>query len=183
MNKSFFEKIIYGGGLFFDLGKWLFAVLVVLALVNTFLIGVFVVDGESMQPNFMNKEIVLWEKSSLAYKETAPTRGEVVLVKYPGDPLHKQYVKRVIGLPDETISILNGQVYINDVLLEESYIPLDVSTLPNGSWAIDDNNFFVMGDNRENSNDSRFFGPVEKRFILGRAISVIFPRLLFVKDM
>ena len=183
MNKSFVEKIIYGGGLFFDLGKWLIVTLVVLAVVNTFLVSVFFVDGESMEPNFHDKEAVFWAKSSLTYRNLDPVRGEIVLVQYPGDPANKQYVKRAIGLPGETISIANGQVYINDDLLQESYIPIDVSTSPDGTWKLTDGQFFLMGDNRENSNDSRFFGAVEKRFILGKALAVVFPRFLLVKDM
>jgi signal peptidase I len=183
MNKSFVDKIIYGGGLLFDLGKWLLLTLIFLAIVNTFLFAVFIVDGESMEPNFHDKEAVFWEKSSLVYRNHDPKRGEIALVQYPGDPTQKQYVKRTIGLPGETITIFAGKVYINGNVIDEEYLPVDLMTYPNGKWVLDDKQFFLMGDNRENSNDSRFFGPVEKRFILGKALAVVFPRFLLAKDM
>ncbi|MEI6499328.1 MAG: signal peptidase I [bacterium] len=183
MNKSFFEKLIYGGGLLFDLSKWLIVALVLVAIVNTFLVAIFVVDGESMESNLHDKELVLWAKSSLVYQNADPKRGEIVLMQYPGDPAHKQYVKRAIGLPGERLSISDGKVYINGSPLSEEYISIDVTTNNDGSWQIPAGQFFLMGDNRDNSNDSRFFGPVEKRFILGKALAVIFPRFLLVKDM
>ncbi len=180
-DRPFFEKIIYGGGVLFDLTKWAILFGIILALVNTFWISVFHVDGESMEPNLHNKELVLWQKTT--DENDKLQRGQVVMVKYPGDPDHKQYVKRVVGLPGEKLEIKDSKLYINNKLLAEPYLPPYFITAPDGTWQMKANEYFVMGDNRENSNDSRFFGPAERRFVLGHALAVIFPRFLLVKDM
>lgn len=179
--KKFFNKLLYGGGIVFDLTKWVIFVLVVFLLFFKFLFSVFIVDGESMEPNLHDKEIVLLQDSK---ESDNPERGEVVAVLYPGDPEHKKYVKRIVGLPGETVSIKNGLVYINDVLLDESYLSYNVKTEPYriSSWKLEENEYFLMGDNRGVSNDSRYFGPVEKRFFDGKAISIIFPRFHLIGD-
>lgn len=168
------NKIVFGGGIVFDLTKWAILLVVVLAVINTFFIGIFVVDGPSMETTLHDKEVVLWGRNSFSSKE--PTRGEIVMVNYPGDPVHKKYVKRIVGLPGEKVEVKNGKVYINDKLIREDYLDSSVESTPDGLWQIEKGRYFIMGDNRPNSNDSRFFGPVEKEFILGRALAVVFPR-------
>lgn len=180
---NFFTKILYGSGVIFDLAKWLILVLIVLSLVNAFYVGVFVVDGESMSPNFKDKELVFWRKGIYRDGNQKPERGDIVVVQYPGDPKHKVYVKRIIGLPNEKIEIKGGKVYINDKLYREKYLNQSVITDHGGIWNIKSNEYFVMGDNRPNSNDSRFFGTIEKRFVLGKALGVIFPRFRVVSDI
>jgi len=180
-NKSLLSKILYGGVAIFDLAKWLILVLIILSLINAFFVGVFVVDGESMDPSFKDKELVFWDKG--VYKDNTPQRGDIVVVQYPGDPKHKVYVKRIIGLPNEKIEVKNGKVYINNKLYREKYLNQSLMTEPNGVWTIKGNEYFVMGDNRPNSNDSRFFGSIEKRFVLGKALGVIFPRFRVVDDI
>jgi signal peptidase I len=181
--KNFLEKLIYGGGLIFDLCKWTIIVVIIIMIINTYFVSIFLVDGESMEPNLHNREGVIWAKSTLIYGKASPERFEIALVKYPGDPQHKQYVKRVIGLPGETIKIISNQILVNNKPIEENFLPPLTETSPDGSWQLKADEYFLMGDNREASNDSRFFGPVEKRFILGKALFVIFPRFLLVKDM
>ena len=181
MDRNFFSKLIYGGGVFFDTIKWVIVICVLLTIVNTFFLSIFFVDGESMEPNLHDKEVVLWRKSTV--EGDVLKRGEIVLVKYPGDPDHKQYVKRVVGLPGETLEIRNNKIYINGKLLEQPYLPVYFKTEPDGVWTMKNNEYFIMGDNRENSNDSRVFGAVERRFVLGHALAVIFPRFLLVRDM
>jgi len=112
-----------------------------------------------------------------------PQRGDIITLSYPGDPVNKTYVKRIIGLPGETLEIKDEHVFINGTRLTEDYLNYDVDTDPEGVWKLSTDQYFVMGDNRPNSNDSRFFGPVEKRFIRGKAISRLLPMFQLVKDM
>jgi signal peptidase I len=174
MFREILWRIIYGGGILFDLTKWLILVVVVFLLVNTFFISVFVVDGWSMDPNLVNKEVILWNKN--AYTSADPERGDVVVVNYPGG-INKQYVKRIIGLPGETVEAIEGVVYIDSEKLAENYLSSDVITEPDFSLKLKNGQFFVMGDNRSNSSDSRAFGPVDKRFVLGKSLKIIFPRI------
>ena len=123
------------------------------------------IDGESMMPNYQNAEYLLTEK--VTYYLHKPQRGDVVVLKPPqavseGD----EFIKRVIGLPGETVRVSGGHVYINGKLLNEQYIASDVQTT-GGTFLADDTNFtvpadqyFLMGDNREHSSDSRYWGPV-----------------------
>lgn len=170
------NKIIYGGGVVFDLTKWLIVALVIIILVNSFWVSIFVVDGQSMEPTLHNGEVVMMSKSF--YRgDSKPARGDAVVVQYPGDPDNKKYVKRVIGLPGETVQISNGKVYLNKKLLREAYLENGVDTVPAGKWVLEESQYFLMGDNRNNSNDSRYFGPVEQRFFVGKALSVVIPSL------
>jgi signal peptidase I len=179
--KIILEKLVYGGGIVFDLAKWLIVVFVAVMIVNTFFISLFFVDGASMEPNLHNREAILWDKNS--YHIATPQRFDVAAVNAPSDPTHKKYVKRVIGLPGDKIEIRNGRVYINDELLIEDYLPAELKTTDDGLWTLGDDQYFVMGDNRPNSNDSRAFGPVDKRFVLGKAIAIVFPRFRLIKDI
>ncbi len=180
MNKTFTKKLLYGGGAFWDFAKWIIFSLVVLVLVGSFWFSIFIVDGISMEPSFDDGGVVILDKTFSRSKEI-PQRGQPVVVRYPGDPKNKRYVKRVIGLPFENISISSGKVYIDGVLLNERYIPVYFETEPDGVWDLNSEEFFLMGDNRANSNDSRYFGPVEKRFFIGRAVTIIFPNLRFIE--
>ncbi|MFA7244205.1 MAG: signal peptidase I [Patescibacteria group bacterium] len=173
MNSSI-SKLLYGGGIFFDILKWLILVVIVVTIINSYWYSIFLVDGVSMETSFMNKQMMLSDKSF--YRgEADPERGEVVIVKYPGDPQNKQYLKRVIGLPTEKVVIAKNKVYINGKALEESYISPGTEIFPSGTWTLKNNEYFLMGDNRPQSNDSRYFGPVEKRFFVGKAIFMIYP--------
>ena len=174
MPKEFFEKCRYDGGLFFDLSKWIIVVVVALMIINNFWFTIFVVDGSSMEPNLHDGEVVLLDKTFVR-SSAKPQRGEAVVIKYPGDPEQKRYVKRVIGLPGEFVQIEQSKIYINNKQLKESYIPIGYSTYPDGRWSLKKGEYFLMGDNRENSNDSRYFGAVEERFFIGKATSVILP--------
>lgn len=173
MNK-FFNKILYGGGVIFDICKWIILAVVVIILINKFWVSVFIVDGESMEPNMHDKELILLKISS--YASANPQRGDVVVVRYPGDPDNRKYVKRVVALPGEKLEIKDSKVYINNQLLEEYYLAFDLPTDPDKIYQIPPGQYFLMGDNRPFSNDSRYFGSVEKRFIVGQATTIIFPR-------
>lgn len=174
VRNSIFYRFLFGGGMFFDLCKWIILFLVIIIVITKFWVTVFFVDGLSMEPTIHDGELVILDRYNGAEK---PNRSDVVAVKYPGDPDHKKYVKRVIALPGETIEVKQGKVYIENVLLKEDYLPVDLETYPDGVWRLNDKEYFLMGDNRPGSNDSRYFGPVEKRFFLGKATYILYPRL------
>lgn len=177
--KIFFNKVLYGGGKIFDLLKWVFLLIIVLVLIFNFVISIFIVDGLSMEPTLHDGEWVLLQKN--AYTSKNPNRGDVVVVRYPGDPDNKKYVKRVVGLPGETVTITDGRVSIDGRLLPEDYLSFDVASYPGGEWQLENEKYFLMGDNRPNSNDSRYFGPVEKRFLDGKALRIIYPRFRMIE--
>lgn len=179
--REFINRIIYGGGIFFDLTKWLIVTVIVLVVLNTFFVSIFVVDGLSMEPYLHDRELVLWNPNS--FNEKGPERGDIIVMNYPGDPKHKKYVKRIVGLPNERVDTYDGHVYINKQLLPEDYLYVDVETDPPGTWQLGSNQYFVLGDNRPDSSDSRYFGAVDRRFILGRALSVIYPRIWIIRDI
>ena len=151
-------------------------IVITLALsIRLFITEPTLVDGESMYPTLLNGERMLVEKVSLWFSE--PQRGDIVICYYPGYTV--SCVKRVIGLPGESVSIENGIIYINGKELEESAywkyrgeIDLDM-----GEVVVPENSAFVVGDNRNNSKDSRAWGvgaiPYER--ITGRAHFVIWP--------
>jgi signal peptidase I len=140
------------------------------------------IEGESMMPNYLNAEYLLTEK--VTYYLNKPQRGDVVVLRPPltvseGD----EFIKRIISLPGEKIRISGGRVYINDKLLNEPYIASSVTTnggfflVNNAEYVVPAEKYFVMGDNREHSSDSRYWGPVplnltpngDKEGINGRA--------------
>lgn len=184
-QNSVTEKIAYDAGVVFDLAKWLILGLVVFVIVNSFFFSIFVVSGASMDPSLKDKDWIFWNKNT--YSENAPARGDIVVVSYPGDPKHKTYVKRIVGLPGEKIEIKDEKVYIDDVLLSESYLGhfvyTDAAKALTGVWELKSGQYFVMGDNRPGSNDSRYFGPVDKKFVLGKAVVRIFPGFRLTSDI
>jgi len=137
------------------------------------------IDGLSMSPNFPDREYLLTDK--VTYRFNEPKRGDVVVFKAPTSPDEKEFIKRIIGLPGDAVSLRDGQFYINDVLLEEEYIASNIFTsggrfLEEGSRVVvPADNFFVVGDNRPHSSDSRAWGFIEKEAITGRAWVVYWP--------
>ncbi len=179
-KNQFMNRFLYGGGILFDLCKWVILAAVLFIVVHKFWFTIFVVDGLSMEPTIHDKELVMLKRfGSTANAE----RGDVLAVRYPGDPDHKKYIKRVVGLPGDTVSIKNKKVYINNSPYDEKYIPFGVETEPDGEWKLAVEEYFLMGDNRPGSNDSRYFGAVEKRFFLGKAITIIYPRLINLNQL
>jgi signal peptidase I len=132
--------------------------------------GRFEIDGSSMEPNLHHDERVIVDK--ITYLFGQPQRGDVVVFALENQP--KDYIKRVIGLPGETIEISNGVVYVDGRPLEEPYaLPSPGDVRPAMRLAADE--YFVMGDNRGNSQDSRSFGPIRRGDIVGRAWIVYWP--------
>ncbi len=169
-----FQRLFYATGCAFELARGVIIFSVLLVLVNIFIGTINIVNGPSMEPNFYNRQMLVVDK--LSYLFRGPRRGEVVILKFPGDPLAVRYIKRVVGLPNETIKIEDNKVYIDGKLLDETaYIPEDFSTKPNLELKMGPDEYFFLGDNRENSSDSRYFKGVEKRFLIGLAYVVIYP--------
>lgn len=130
------------------------------------------VESVSMQPTLFAGDMVIVNK--LAYRfNNSPHRGDVIVFKYPPDPDSIPYIKRIIGLPGDQVHITNGKVYINSQPVDEPY--LKVSTNRGGDWTVPDRQLFVMGDNRNNSRDSRAWGFVPFENIIGRAELIYLP--------
>jgi signal peptidase I len=129
------------------------------------------VESISMQPNLYAGDFVIVNK--LAYKLGVPQRGDIIVFRYPPDPTQTPYIKRVIGLSGDQIHIADGKVYVNDELLVEPY--LKAVTSRGGDWTVPANSLFVMGDNRNNSSDSRSWGMVPMENVIGKALVIYWP--------
>ncbi len=147
-------------------------------MVYLFLFQPHKVDGNSMYPNFYNKEYILTDK--ISYRRSEPQRGDVVVFHAP-PPNDADFIKRIIGLPSETIMVRDGLVYINGILLKEVYLPMDLRTaeksfLRNGvPYQIPPGYYMMFGDNRNFSSDSREWGPVSRQAIVGKALIRYWP--------
>ena len=162
----------------YEIVKTITFVLLAAFLIRFFLIQPFVVEGQSMEPNFHNQEYLIVEKVS--YKIGEPHRGDVVIFKAPSNPDY-DYIKRVIALPGETIKIANNTIYINGHAIDETYLAPDelttVSYDPKMTLerTLGENEFFVLGDNRDHSSDSREFGVLTKDKIIGKVFVTVYP--------
>lgn len=165
---------------------WEIIKVVVIALaivlpIRTFLFQPFLVKGQSMEPNFHNGDYLIVDQ--ISYRLREPKRGEVIIFKYPKNPSQK-YIKRIIGLPGESVEIKDGKVFISGVELKESeYLEGSVNTEERnyGSIHLRDNEYFVMGDNRPLSSDSRIWGVLPKNYIIGRVFIRAWPCRAFAK--
>jgi len=163
---------------FLDFLETIVVSLAIFAVVYIFLFQPHQVDGRSMEPNFHNGEYILTDK--LSYRLHAPNRGDVVVFHSPQDE-RNDFIKRIIGIPGDTLMVKGGFVYINGTKLEEKYIndPDQVLAgrfLREGeSYEVAPEQYIVMGDNRLHSSDSREWGPVNQSSIVGRAFFRYWP--------
>lgn len=141
--------------------------------IRYFLVQPFFVSGASMEPNFHNGEYLIIDE--IGYRFGSVKRGDVIVFKYPYGANKEYYIKRVIGLPGEKVEIKSGKVKIYNsanpagfILDEDAYLPLDLATVGDKVWDVPNDEFFVMGDNRNASYDSRSWGLLEKNYIVGR---------------
>ena len=151
--------------------------LVIVLPIRYFLFQPFIVKGESMSPNFENGDYLIVDE--ISYRFNQPARGDVVVFYYPKDTTQR-FIKRVIGLPGETVSVKDGKVSITQtngqvLQLSEKYLPNGLQTAGDVNLKIGANEYFVMGDNREYSFDSRSWGTVPKNDIIGKAFFRVFP--------
>jgi signal peptidase I len=128
----------------------------------------YVVDGTSMEPTLHTGQFLIVNR--LIYRLGFPQRGDIIVFHYPGDPTD-DYVKRIIGLPGDHLLIEGGKLYINDVLLDEPYLPENMRTFPRSRYSnvVPEDSYFVLGDNRLGSSDSRNWGMLERELIIGKA--------------
>lgn len=137
----------------------------------------FIVRGASMDPSFTDGEYLIVDE--LSYHLRPPERGEVVIFRYPIDP-KTFFIKRIIGLSGETIIIQGGKVSIQDAdgaafLLQEAYLPKSTETMPDMHKKLGPDEYFVMGDNRLQSLDSRSWGTLSRKLITGRTLIRLWP--------
>ncbi|MBN2554534.1 MAG: signal peptidase I [Anaerolineales bacterium] len=135
------------------------------------------VEGPSMENSLVDGEVVIVNR--LAYRWNEPQRGDIIVFRYPLDP-DRRLIKRIVGIPGDEIHIAGSQVYINGSLIEEPYLspgrerniadPASAVT-----WTLEEDQVFVMGDNREHSSDSRHWGPLPSSAIIGKAVFVYWP--------
>ena len=142
-------------------------------LIITFLYQPVRVEGTSMLPRLEDRDRLFINK--FVYHIAAIERGDVVVFRYPRDP-QKSYIKRVIALPGDTLRVDRGHVYVNGNLLYEPYVPQeyrDDQSVP--EMVIPAESYYMMGDHRSISQDSRYFGPVDRSLIYGKAVFVYWP--------
>ncbi|MDB5244319.1 MAG: signal peptidase signal peptidase [Parcubacteria group bacterium] len=158
-----------GKGLLKDLFTLAFLIVIVVIPIRLFVVSPFVVDGESMHPTFENLDYLIVDE--IVYTLKSPVRGDVIVFRYPGNP-SVFYIKRIIGLPGETVSINHGVVSVTTITgkeetLSEPYIVNEDATYTR-DVTLNAGEYFVMGDNRPNSSDSRVWGPLPRKNIIGR---------------
>jgi len=157
--------------------------LLIVVPIRYFIFQPFFVKGQSMEPNFEDGDYLIIDE--ISYRLGDPQRGEVVVFKYPQNP-SQRYIKRIIGLPGETVVIENGKVAIfnwqgTQVLDESGYLSLAIQTPGKVQISLAENEYFVLGDNRSVSADSRNWGPLPKENIVGRVVLRAWPFVAFAK--
>jgi signal peptidase I len=163
--RRFFESV-------WEIFKTVLICLAIILPIRYFVAQPFYVKGASMEPNFHEHDYLIVDE--ISYRFGDAKRGDVVVFRYPKDP-QEYFIKRVVGLPGETVEIKDGNIYISNsagevMKLSESYLPSFTETVSqiNEPVTLKANEYFVLGDNRNGSKDSRSFGPVDKSFIIGR---------------
>ena len=154
----------------------LIALLIVLPI-RHFVFQPFFVKGQSMEPNFENGDYLIIDE--LSYRLRSPERGEVIVFKYPNDPSQK-YIKRIVGLPGEKVEIQDGKIMVykgdeGEVLNETDYLPASLFTAGSLNIILGENEYFVLGDNRSASSDSRRWGPLPEENIIGQVFLRAWP--------
>lgn len=167
-KKKFFGSII-------ELGIYLAIIILCVTVVPRYVIQRTIVDGSSMMNTLKDQENLLVEKVSYHFSD--PDRFDIIVFYPKGRDYEDYYIKRVIGLPGETVQIIGSSIYIDGKELKEDYgkDPITSSGLAAEPIKLAEDEFFVMGDNRTVSEDSRSIGPVKKKNIEGRAVLRIYP--------
>ncbi|OHA63004.1 MAG: signal peptidase I [Candidatus Wildermuthbacteria bacterium RIFCSPHIGHO2_12_FULL_45_9] len=158
-----------------EVGKILLIAFALVIALRLFVFQPFLVRGSSMEPNFHNLDYLVVDEISYRFHE--PKRGDVIVFKYPNEPSQK-YIKRIIGLPGETVQIGDGKIFISKegktMNPEESYLEMR-QTSGSVKETLGENEYFVMGDNRAHSADSRQWGDLPKENIIGKVFLRVFP--------
>lgn len=177
----FQEKISNGKSVWHNVREWVQVIIVALVValpIRFFIAEPFIVQGASMDPTFSTGQFLIVDR--VTYRFENPSRGDVIVFEYPNNP-SVYYIKRIIGLPGETVRIKNGKVFITDQQhpkefeLTEPYIDSSHISTDTSSQTLGSTQYFVMGDNRAQSSDSRIWGPLDKHFIVGRPFVRLVP--------
>jgi signal peptidase I len=177
-KESAFRKIFL---FLWEIVKVVFMASIIVLPIRYFLFQPFIVKGESMMPNFQSGNYLIVDE--ISYRISEPKRGDVIVFKYPLDTTQK-FIKRIIGLPGETVEIKNGKISIfknnQDITLnEKQYLPDLSGTSGDIKIVLNNKQYFVMGDNREYSYDSRMWGTLPENNIIGK----VFIRVLPITEM
>lgn len=163
---------------FIEIVKFTLIALAIVIPVRTYIAQPFIVSGASMDPTFSTGQYLIIDQISYRFED--PKRDDVIIFKYPLDP-DTYFIKRIIGLPRETVSVKGGEVTIfnnenpDGIKVEEPYIADEHRTTETFSITLGSTEYFVMGDNRAQSSDSRSWGPLNLKFIIGRPIIRLLP--------
>lgn len=163
---------------FFDFLQSIVIFLAVLVMIYLFIMSPQEISGQSMEPNFHNGEYILTNK--VEYKFSDPKRGDIVIFKSPSNP-DIDYIKRIIGTPGDRVRLSNNAFYVNDQKVDEPYLAPGVMIFggsylqENQEIVVPTGKYFVAGDNRPHSSDSREFGPIAKEVFIGKAILRYWP--------
>jgi len=165
-----------------EISKIFIIALIIVIPIRYFLFQPFFVKGQSMEPNFENGDYLIIDE--LSYRIGEPQRGDVVVFKYPND-ISQRYIKRIIGLPGETVEVKDGKVIIINnkgewVLDESVYLP-GINTSGNTQTILKVGEYFVLGDNRASSSDSRRWGILPEKDIIGKVAVRAWPFTAFAK--
>ncbi|HES58433.1 MAG TPA: signal peptidase I [Firmicutes bacterium] len=164
---SFIQGLVY---------EWIptLAYALVFALVlRTYAVASFIIPSGSMEDTLLQHDLLIANKLSYKLLGQNPQRGDVMIFKPPHEP-HKDYIKRVIGVPGDTVEVKNGVVYVNDQPLEEEYVKEPPHARFNKT-TLGPDEYFMMGDNRNHSQDSRVWGPVKRSSFEGKALFIFWP--------
>lgn len=157
---------------------------VIAVMIVVFVVQPVRVEGQSMMPRLHDQDRIFVNKFVYPLREWLGDRepikrGDIVVLLYPEDP-SKSYIKRVVGLPGEEVNVENGKLYINGVHVDEPYLdPEYLSQDTTGPTRVREHFYYVMGDNRRNSSDSRYWGQVPEKYIYGKAIFRYYPFMPF----
>jgi len=170
-----------GDSLLYEIWGILKIFLVSLAIVlpvRYFIAQPFIVRGASMEPTFEDREYLVIDE--LSYYLRSPKRGEVIVFRYPRDTT-QFFIKRIVGLPGDTVTIRDGRIaianpqYPEGFTLPESYLDPPRPTRPDVTVTLGEDEYFLLGDNRDFSSDSRIWGPLKDRLIIGRVVFRAWP--------
>lgn len=166
------------GQFIWELAKIVIISLAIIIPIRVFLIQPFYVKGASMEPTFYDNQYLIIDE--ITYRFSDPERGDVVVIRYPQDP-SQFFIKRIIGMPGEIIEIKDGHVYIknsklsDEILLDEPYLDESIATTGEKQIHLGVDEYYLMGDNRPSSLDSRSFGPINRKYIVGKTWVRVWP--------
>lgn len=174
--RSFATKLLYGSGSLFELARGVILAVLIGIFLHYFVFSVYPVIGDSMQNSLSPGDLVFVNKIT---KWNQLSRGQIAIVRFPADEKGKLYVKRIVGIPGDEIAVIKNALYLDGQKISEDYVdPVYFeleTTLNSGPISLGENEYFILGDNRSNSTDSRTFGTIKKQDIIGKGQAIIWP--------